>query len=55
MPRGEAEAIARRLGGTAVSATARTGLTEVLERAEKLLFNADPMGRRVEKLAAVSR
>ena len=55
LPPGEGEAIARRLGGVAVSATARTGLAELLERAEQLLFCADPMGRRVEKLAATSR
>jgi len=56
LPPGEADAIARRLGGVAVSAIDRTGLSELLARAEKLLFSLDSTPRMRENssdLAAV--
>ncbi len=55
LPPREALAIAERLGGVAVSALARTGLAELLERAEQLLFSGKGLAggrRQAEDLAA---
>jgi GTP-binding protein HflX len=57
MPPGEAEAIAARLGGVAVSAVSRAGLAELLQKAEELLFSRDELAgvaRHAEDLAAIS-
>jgi GTP-binding protein HflX len=45
LPPGEALAIASRLGGVAISALNRTGLTELLSQAERLLWTGDPAPR----------
>jgi GTP-binding protein HflX len=45
LPPGEAEAIAARLGGVAISALKSTGLPELLMRAERLLWAGDPAPR----------
>ncbi len=55
LPPGEARAIAARLGGVAVSALDRSGLAELLGRAEELLWNredAEPHRREARDLAA---
>jgi GTP-binding protein HflX len=55
LPPGEAEAIAERLGGVAVSAISRAGLANLLTNAEKLLFSHDELAgvaKRAEDLAA---
>jgi GTP-binding protein HflX len=55
MPPGEAQAIASRLGGVAVSALNRTGLPELLSQAERLLWTGDPaprLRRKTDDLAA---
>jgi GTP-binding protein HflX len=55
LPPGEAEAIARRLGGVAVSAQSRTGLAELLAKAEELLWSREELAevaRHAEDLAA---
>ena len=57
LPPGEAEAIARRLDGVAVSAVTREGLAELLQKAEELLFSREELAgvaRHAEDLAAVS-
>ncbi len=41
LPPGEAEAVADRLGGVAVSALTGQGLAELLQNAERLLFERD--------------
>jgi GTP-binding protein HflX len=58
LPPGEAEAIARRLGGVAVSAQSRTGLAELLAKAEELLWSREELAevaRHAEDLAAAGR
>ena len=55
LPDGEAEAIASRLGGVAVSATSRDGLADLLINAERLLFSHEELAgvaKRAEDLAA---
>jgi len=55
LPPGEAETIADRFGGVAVSALSRAGLTQLLQSAERLLWSHDELSgsrRRVEDLAA---
>jgi GTP-binding protein HflX len=55
LPPGEAEAIAERLGGVAVSALEKRGLAELLTQAEKLLWSRDDLAgvrRHAEDLAA---
>jgi GTP-binding protein HflX len=43
LPPGEAEAIARRLGGIAVSAVTRAGLSDLLTRAEQLMWGGEDL------------
>jgi GTP-binding protein HflX len=55
---GEARAIAERFGGVAISALTGTGLKELLETAEKLLWSHESVAdgsRRAEDLAASGR
>ncbi len=55
LPRGEAQAIAARFSGVAVSALTRAGLTELLESAERVLWSREDLAavrRRAEDLAA---
>jgi GTP-binding protein HflX len=57
LPPGEAEAIAERLGGVAVSAVTRAGLSDLLKKAEALLWSREELAgvaRHAEDLAAVS-
>ena len=57
LPKGEAQAIATRLGGVAVSASARIGLEDLLRKAEELLWSREELAgvaRHAEDLAAIS-
>ncbi len=57
LPPGEAQAVAERLGGVAVSAVTRAGLGDLLKKSEELLWSRDELAgvaRHAEDLAAIS-